>query len=260
MATLPGVRRPAPMRNNAGFPPPTRRGRCRVGFIHAGATRPRSPEYRNNPSGWRQETRSGLSLKQTWPRPPGSSSVLILLAKSEIRMVYVRHELENQACQRTDSCETDFASRITFGDDGWSAQARGGPEHGRARAGTHRGMTPRAWTHITETSRWGRRDRAALGRLRIEGDLTGAGQSVGAEVVRQRRAPDGLWHTYIAHRPCHSATVASPPSSSPPGPRWGAGAMHSPGTPDHPVGRSPGACPPAAKPKRRGRSGGRHRP
>jgi hypothetical protein len=38
------------------------------------------------------------------------------MAKSEIRMVYVRHEPENQVYQRSGSCETDFAISITFGD------------------------------------------------------------------------------------------------------------------------------------------------
>jgi hypothetical protein len=47
---------------------------------------------------------------------PGSCALLILLAKSEIRVIYVQHEPENRVCQRTNSCETDFASSITFGE------------------------------------------------------------------------------------------------------------------------------------------------
>jgi hypothetical protein len=43
------------------------------------------------------------------------SPKVILLAKSEIRVIYVQYEPENRVCQRTDSCETDFASSITFG-------------------------------------------------------------------------------------------------------------------------------------------------
>jgi hypothetical protein len=46
------------------------------------------------------------------------SPTLILLAKSAIRMIYVRHEPENQICQRTNSCEIDFASSIAFGEAG----------------------------------------------------------------------------------------------------------------------------------------------
>jgi hypothetical protein len=37
---------------------------------------------------------------------------MILLAKSEIDMIFVPHEPENQVCQCTGSCETDFASSI----------------------------------------------------------------------------------------------------------------------------------------------------
>jgi hypothetical protein len=40
------------------------------------------------------------------------------MAKSEIRVIYVQYEPENQVCQRTGSCETDLASRIIFGDEG----------------------------------------------------------------------------------------------------------------------------------------------
>ena len=48
----------------------------------------------------------------------GSSSYLILLAKSEIRTIYLQYEPENRVCQRTHSCETDFASSIIFGEVG----------------------------------------------------------------------------------------------------------------------------------------------
>jgi hypothetical protein len=54
---------------------------------------------------------------QTASEHCGSSSLLILLAKSEIRVIYVQYEPENRVCQRTHACETDFASSITFGDD-----------------------------------------------------------------------------------------------------------------------------------------------
>jgi hypothetical protein len=37
---------------------------------------------------------------------------MILLAKSEIRTMYVQHEPENRVCQRIGSCETDFASSL----------------------------------------------------------------------------------------------------------------------------------------------------
>jgi hypothetical protein len=56
---------------------------------------------------------------QTWPRPSGSSSFLILMAKSEMHTIDGQHELENQLCQRTSSCETDFAISIAFGDVVW---------------------------------------------------------------------------------------------------------------------------------------------
>jgi hypothetical protein len=48
---------------------------------------------------------------------------VILLAKSEIRTIYVQHEPENRVCQRTDSCETDFASSISCGDEGRRGRA-----------------------------------------------------------------------------------------------------------------------------------------
>jgi hypothetical protein len=38
------------------------------------------------------------------------------MAKSEIRTIDVQHEPENRVCQRTNSCETDFAISITFGE------------------------------------------------------------------------------------------------------------------------------------------------
>jgi hypothetical protein len=78
-----------------------------------------------------------------------------------------------------------------------------------------------------------------------------AGPSARVAVVRH-----GPWHTYIAHRPYHSATAVSPPSSPPPGPRCGVGATHRPGTPDRPLGMSPRACPRAPRPGHRGQSGG----
>jgi hypothetical protein len=52
----------------------------------------------------------------------GSSSFLILLAKSETRTLDVRHEPENQAAQHAGSCETDFATSITFGERQMIAQ------------------------------------------------------------------------------------------------------------------------------------------
>ena len=57
---------------------------------------------------------------------------------------------------------------------------------------------------------WGHRDVAASGWLRTAGGLTEvtAGPSARVAVVRH-----GPWHTYIAHRPYHSATAVSPPSS-----------------------------------------------
>ena len=38
--------------------------------------------------------------------------------RCEIRTIDVQHKPENRVCQRTDACETDFASSIAFGDDG----------------------------------------------------------------------------------------------------------------------------------------------
>ena len=48
--------------------------------------------------------------------PFGSCPYLILLAKSEIRTMYLRHRPEKQVSQRSSSCKIDFASSITFGD------------------------------------------------------------------------------------------------------------------------------------------------
>ena len=45
------------------------------------------------------------------------SPKVILLAKSEIRTIYVQHELEGRVCRRINSCETDFASSIKSADD-----------------------------------------------------------------------------------------------------------------------------------------------
>jgi hypothetical protein len=45
-----------------------------------------------------------------------TSPNVILLAKSEIRTIDVQHELESRVCRRTNSCETDFASSISFGE------------------------------------------------------------------------------------------------------------------------------------------------
>jgi hypothetical protein len=60
------------------------------------------------------------ATEQSSPTHPGSSSLLIPLAKSDLHTIYVRHELENQVCQRISSYETDFASSITFGEMGQS--------------------------------------------------------------------------------------------------------------------------------------------
>jgi hypothetical protein len=42
---------------------------------------------------------------------------VILLAKSEIRTIYLQYEPENRVCQRTHSCETDFTSSIKSDDE-----------------------------------------------------------------------------------------------------------------------------------------------
>src|SRR5262245_1450812 len=42
----------------------------------------------------------------------GSCALLILMAKSEIRTIYVQHVPEHQDCQRTNACELDFAISI----------------------------------------------------------------------------------------------------------------------------------------------------
>jgi hypothetical protein len=43
---------------------------------------------------------------------------MVLLAKSEMHTIDVRRGIENQVCQPTSSCETDFASSIIFGETG----------------------------------------------------------------------------------------------------------------------------------------------
>jgi hypothetical protein len=39
------------------------------------------------------------------------------MAKSEIRTIYVQHELESRVCRRTNFCETDFAISIKCGQE-----------------------------------------------------------------------------------------------------------------------------------------------
>jgi hypothetical protein len=51
------------------------------------------------------------------PTLHGSSSLLILMAKSEMHTIYVQYEPENWLCQRAHFCEADFAISITFGGD-----------------------------------------------------------------------------------------------------------------------------------------------
>jgi hypothetical protein len=50
-----------------------------------------------------------------------TSPKLILLAKSEIRAIHVWPAVENLVCQRAGRREHDFASSITFGDEGAEA-------------------------------------------------------------------------------------------------------------------------------------------
>jgi hypothetical protein len=56
-------------------------------------------------------------------KEPGSSSLVIRLAKSEIRLVHVWQALENPLYQRAGPRDNDFASRIAFGDGGAVAGA-----------------------------------------------------------------------------------------------------------------------------------------
>jgi hypothetical protein len=59
------------------------------------------------------------ATSHTWPRPPGSSSVLILLAKSETSSIqgqHAQHALVTSVCQTASSRHNDFASSITFGE------------------------------------------------------------------------------------------------------------------------------------------------
>jgi hypothetical protein len=53
---------------------------------------------------------------QTASEHCGSWPVLILMAKSEICTIDIRHEPENRISQRINSCETDFAISIACGD------------------------------------------------------------------------------------------------------------------------------------------------
>jgi hypothetical protein len=55
-------------------------------------------------------------VRQTSPTFPGSSSLLILMAKSEIRTIQVWQTVENLVFQHTDGRENDFAISITFGE------------------------------------------------------------------------------------------------------------------------------------------------
>ena len=63
-------------------------------------------------------TRQTRSSQEALAAKEGSYALLILLAKSEIRTIYVRHEPKNPGCQGANSHETDFASSITFGEEG----------------------------------------------------------------------------------------------------------------------------------------------
>jgi hypothetical protein len=46
-----------------------------------------------------------------------ASPQVIRLAKSDIRVMYLQYEPENWICQRTNSCETDFANSIKYDED-----------------------------------------------------------------------------------------------------------------------------------------------
>jgi hypothetical protein len=54
--------------------------------------------------------------------PFGSCPVLILLAKSELRTIDVWYESESRVCPPANSCKTDFASSISFGEHQVMAQ------------------------------------------------------------------------------------------------------------------------------------------
>src|SRR5262245_12096311 len=57
------------------------------------------------------EITSSLSgCERNFQNSVGSWPILILLAKSDLHTIYVRHELQTQVCQRISSYETDFAS------------------------------------------------------------------------------------------------------------------------------------------------------
>jgi hypothetical protein len=57
----------------------------------------------------------------------GSSALLILRAKSEMRAIDVQHELESWVCRRTHSRETAFAHRIKYDEDPGSCGEDGSP-------------------------------------------------------------------------------------------------------------------------------------
>jgi hypothetical protein len=57
--------------------------------------------------------RSGMAFSS---RHPGSSSFLMLMAKSEIRGISVEETIENLVCQPAGRRENDFAISIVFGD------------------------------------------------------------------------------------------------------------------------------------------------
>jgi hypothetical protein len=74
-----------------------------------------STSGRNTPDRKSQDSQGTL---QSSPQLPGSSSVLILMAKSEIRGIYVGQAIENLVCQPAGHRENDFAIRISFGECG----------------------------------------------------------------------------------------------------------------------------------------------
>jgi hypothetical protein len=58
----------------------------------------------------------GTSSRRTEVKEIGSSALLILMAKSEIRGISVEETIENLVCQPAGRRENDFAISIVFGD------------------------------------------------------------------------------------------------------------------------------------------------
>jgi hypothetical protein len=89
---------------------------CRLTSPRRAADRCDQRPSRASFTNWFRLYRIRSASFHTGVKDVGSSSLLILVAKSEIPAIHVRQADENLVCQRAGRREKDFASSITFGE------------------------------------------------------------------------------------------------------------------------------------------------